>query len=105
MEQDYPTNNNRRSGHKWYVWLFVALLFALLLWSMAGDVIRNLFMSLLAGITPILIALVLAFILLRPIAFIENKLLKNAFVGNPRALKYKRAISLSILYVIIIAVF
>ena len=105
MEQDYPTNNNRRSGHKWYVWLFVALLFALLLWSMAGDVIRNLFMSLLAGITPILIALVLAFILLRPIAFIENKLLKNAFVGNPRALKYKRAISLSILYLIIIAIF
>ncbi len=109
MEQDYPINNNNRrsngGGHKWYVWLFIALLCALLLWSMAGDVIKNLFMSLLAGITPVIIALVLAFILLRPIAFIENKLMKNLFVGNPRASKYKRAISLSILFLLIILIF
>ena len=109
MEQDYPTNNNNRrsnnGGKKWYVWLFVAILCALLLWSMAGDVIRNLFMSLLAGITPVIIALVLAFILLRPIAFIENRLMKNLFVGNPRAAKYKRAISLTILYLLLILIF
>lgn len=106
MQQDYPINNHdHRNNRKWYVWLFIAVLGALVIWSMAGDIIRNLFLSLLAGITPIIIATVIAFLMLRPMAFIENKLLKNCFVGNPRALKYKRAISLSILYAIIIVAF
>ena len=106
MQQDYPINNdNRRGSRKWYVWVFIALLGALVLWSMAGDIIRNLFLSLLAGLTPIIIAMVIAFLLLKPMAFIENKLLKNSFVGNPRAMKYKRAISLTILYTIIIVAF
>lgn len=105
MQQDYPTNNNEHRGNKkWYVWLFIAILCALVLWSMAGDIIRNLFLSLLAGLTPIIIALVIGFLLLKPMEFIENKLLKNCFVGNPRARKYKRAISLSILYSILIVI-
>lgn len=110
MEQDYPNNNGTRNrgnsgGNKWYVWLFVAILGALILSNMAGGIIRDLFMSLLAGLTPLIIALILSFILLRPMAFIENKLLKNCFVGNPRAQKYKRAISLSSLFIIIIGAF
>lgn len=109
MEQDYPSDERRRSqnsgGRKWYVWLFVAILCALILTNMAGGIIRDLFMSLIAGLTPLIVALVLSFILLRPMAFIENKLLKNCFVGNPRALKYKRAISLSSLFLILIGAF
>ena len=74
MQQDYPTNNNEHRGSKkWYVWLFIAILCALVLWSMAGDIIRNLFLSLLAGLTPIIIALVIGFLLLKPMEFIENK--------------------------------
>lgn len=104
MQQDYQNNNGRRGNSKGYVWLFIAILCALVLWSMAGDIIRNLFLSLLAGLTPIIIALVIGFLLLKPMEFIENKLLKNCFVGNPRAPKYKRAISLSILFSILIIV-
>ena len=99
--------NNMRpksKNTKWYVWLFVALLCALLLSNLAGETIKNMFFSLLAGLTPIIIAVILAFLLLHPIRFIENKLLKNAFVGNPRAHTYKRLISLTICYVVIIGV-
>ena len=99
--------NNMRpksKNTKWYVWLFVALLGALLLSNLAGETIKNMFFSLLAGLTPIIIAVILSFLLLHPIGFIENKLLKNAFVGNPRAHTYKRLISLSVCYVIIIGV-
>lgn len=94
----------KEKGTKWYVWLFVALLGALLLSSLAGEMIKKLFFSLLAGIAPIIIAFILAFLLLHPIRLIENKLFKNAFVGNPKAHAYKRLISLTICYLVIIGI-
>ena len=105
MEKDYPFDERpgfNKNGRKWYVWIFIALLAALILWSMAGEKITALFNGLLAGITPIIIALVISFLFLRPMNFIENKLMKNAFVGNPKAARFKRAISLSIMYLITI---
>lgn len=94
----------KEKNTKWYVWLFVALLGALLLSNLAGETIKNLFYALLAGLTPIIVAVTIAFILLHPIRLIEEKLLKNAFVGNPRAKGIKRAISLLICYTLIIGI-
>lgn len=94
----------KEKNTKWYVWLFVALLGALLLSNLAGETIKGMFFSLLAGITPIIVAVVLAFLLLNPIKWIENKMLKNAFVGNPRAKSFKRAISLGICYFVVIGI-
>lgn len=102
MKQQNDFDSPKNGSKKWYVWLFLALLGALLLSNMAGETIKEMFFSLLGGIAPILGAVILAFILLNPIKWIENKLLKNAFVGNPRASAYKRAISLTICYVVVI---
>ncbi len=103
---DYEHNRLRPKDKntKWYFWLFVALLGALLLSNLAGETIKQMFFSLLAGITPIIVAVCLAFLLLHPIEWIENKLLKNAFVGNPKSKIYKRMISLSICYFVIIGI-
>ncbi len=90
---------------KWFLWIFLALFFALALASMAGGIVKQLFDSFMSGITPILVALLLAFLMLRPINFIENRMLKNAFVGNPKADKYKRAISLLIVFGVLFALF
>ena len=90
---------------RWVLWLFVALFFAIILANMAGGIIKQLFDGLMSGLTPIIIAFVLAFLMLRPINFIENKMLKNAFVGNPKGDKYKRAISLTIVFTFIISLF
>jgi len=94
----------KEKNTKWYFWLFIALLGALLLSNLAGETIKNLFNALLSGLTPIIVAVTLAFILLHPIRWIEEKLLKNAFVGNPRAKSIKRAISLTICYAVIIGI-
>ncbi|MBR4270192.1 MAG: AI-2E family transporter [Clostridia bacterium] len=90
---------------KWVIWLFLALLCALLIANTAGGIVRDLFNGLLSGLFPIIFALVLSFLFLRPMAFIENKLLKNWFVGNPKAARYKRAISLTILFGILLLIF
>ena len=106
MENNENPINSHGQGkmRKWYVWLFIALLAALLLSSMAGDTISRLFNSLLAGLTPIIIAVVISFLFLKPISLLENKLMKNLFVGNARATKYKRAISLTLLYLITLGI-
>jgi len=106
MMNDFEHNvlKPKEKNTKWYVWLFVALLGALLLSNLAGETIKGLFYALLAGLTPIIVAIVIAFILLHPMRWIEQKMLKNAFVGNPRANAYKRAISLTICYVVLIGI-
>lgn len=106
MEQNNPINfnNPKKNNSKWVVGIFVALLAALLLSSMAGETIKSLFNSLLSGITPVLIAAVISFLFLKPMKFLEDKMMKNLFVGNTKANKYKRAISLAILYTVTIGV-
>lgn len=105
MEQQYfQPNENPNKHNKWFIGIFVALLAALLLSTMAGETIKNIFNSLLAGLTPILIALVIAFLFLKPMNFIENKLLKNFLVGNSKSQKYKRMISLTVLYLLLFGI-
>ncbi len=87
---------------KWYVWIFIVLLAALILWSLASNTIAQLFGSLLAGLTPVIIAMVISYLFLKPMNLIENKLMKNSFVGSRNAKKYKRAISLTFLYLVTI---
>ncbi|MBR7091345.1 MAG: AI-2E family transporter [Clostridia bacterium] len=101
MEHNFESDKSRKN-RKWYVWLFIALLGALLISGLASDTLLGMFSALLGGITPILIGFVIAYILIGPVNLIEKKLLKNAFVGNPHAKSLKRAISLTICYVIII---
>ena len=104
-ENGIQSNLKEKKRPKWFLWAFLALFFAMVLANMAGGIVKQLFDSLMSGLTPIIIAVVLAFLMLRPIAFIENRLLKNAFVGNPKADKYKRAISLTIVFAVIILLF
>ena len=106
-KKDYPIDfepNGQGKMRKWYVWIFIVLLAALILWTMAGDKISTLFNNLLAGLTPVIIAMVISFLFLKPMDVIENKLLKNAFVGSAKGAKIKRAISLAILYIVTIGI-
>ena len=104
-KKDYPIDfesNGQGKMRKWYVWIFIVLLAALILWTMAGDKISALFNNLLAGLTPVIIAMVISFLFLKPMDVIENKLLKNAFVGSAKGAKIKRTISLAIMYIVTI---
>jgi len=103
MEHNFDSGKNQKN-RKWYVWLFIALLGALLISGLASDTLLGMFNALIGGITPILIGFLIAYLLLGPINLIEKKMLKNAFVGNPNAKRIKRAISLAICYVIIIGI-
>ena len=100
--QNQGPDNNKPKNKSWFIALFFALLAALLLSNLAGEALKNLFIALLNGLTPIIIGCVIAFLLLRPINWLEKVVLRNAFVGNPHAEKYKRIISLIISYVVII---
>lgn len=106
MNKNFPLESPSGSGkmRKWYVWIFIVLLAALILWTMAGDKISGLFNSLLAGLTPVIIAMFVSYLFLRPMNMIENKIMKNAFVGSPKAAKYKRVISLTLLYLVTIGI-
>lgn len=103
MQSQVP-DYNKPKNRNWFIGLFVALLAALLLSNLAGEALKNLFISLLSGLTPIIIGCIIAFLLLRPLNFIEKVMLRNAFVGNPHADRYKRIISLTICYVVMIGI-
>ena len=103
MQKEVP-DNNKPKNKSWFIALFVALLAALLLSNLAGEALKNLFMALLGGLTPIIIACIIAFLLLRPLNWMEKVVLRNAFVGNPHAEKYRRWISLVICYLVVIGV-
>ena len=95
-----PKSKNKN----WFIGLFVALLAALLLSNLAGEALKNLFMSLLSGLTPLIIGCIIAFLMLRPMNWIEKVFLRNSFVGNPHAGRYKRIISLTICFTVVIGV-
>ena len=69
-------DNNKPKNKSWFIALFVALLAALLLSNLAGEALKNLFMALLGGLTPIIIACIIAFLLLRPLNWMEKVVLR-----------------------------
>lgn len=95
---------NKPKNKNWFIGLFVALLAALLLSNLAGEALKRLFISLLSGLSPLIIGCIIAFLMLRPMNWIEKVLLRNVFVANPHAGRYKRIVSLSICFAVVIGV-
>lgn len=92
-----PTSRPNR-----FLWLFLALFFAISLSNLVGPYMTNIFNGLLSGITPVLIAIVVAFICYRLVDLIEKTILKNAFKKSKHKLAFKRLISLSIVTLLIV---
>lgn len=103
MQYDMQENNKPKNKN-WFIGLFVALLAAMLLANLAGEALKNMFMSLLSGLTPLIIGCIIAFLMLRPLNWLEKVALRNAFVGNPHANRYKRIISLTICFLVVIGI-
>lgn len=91
-----PTNRSNR-----FLWLFLALFFALSLSNLVGPYMTNIFNGLLSGIAPVLIAIVIAFICYRLVDLIEKVFLKKAFKNSKHKHAFKRAISLTIVTILI----
>ena len=102
--QSQMRDPNKPKNKNWFIGLFVALLAAMLLANLAGEALKNLFISLLNGLTPLIIGCIVAFLMLRPMNWIEKVLLRNSFIGNPHAGRYKRIVSLTICFVVVIGV-
>ena len=92
-----PTNRSNR-----FLWLFLALFFALALSNLVGPYMTNIFNGILSGITPLIIAIIVAFLCYRLIDLIENVLLKKAFKNAKHKFAIKRAISLTIVTIFIV---
>ena len=105
MNQDNGTNGNNGSGkisRKWYFWVFVALLFALVLANIIGETLAPVFYALLAGLTPIVLGLVLTFLLKGPVVFLERTAFKNSFSKCKRPEYARRIVSLIIVFLVAI---
>ena len=92
-----PTNRSNR-----FLWLFLALFFAMALSNLVGPYMTNIFNGILSGITPVLIAIVVAFICYRLVDLIEKVFLKKAFKNSKYKFAFKRLISLAVVTVLII---
>ena len=85
-------------------YIFVAMLFAFLIGQLAGDFIKKLFFGLLSVTVPILLSIFFAYIFRKFITFLENKVFKNCFKKSRKAGVYKRALSLVLLFIIVLSV-
>jgi predicted PurR-regulated permease PerM len=101
MKEDKP---NYKIQKLWAIPLFIAIVSAIIVSNLAGGYIGNIVVGLFSGLTPILFAIIIAFLLKRLMNLIENKWLKNAFINNPKEKSYKRAISLTISFLTFIAI-
>ncbi|MCL2540012.1 MAG: AI-2E family transporter [Firmicutes bacterium] len=99
---NYNPQQQQALKKKSYLWLFVAVLAALLVVNIAGDTVSKMFGSLMAGLVPVIAAVILAVVLLSPMNWIERVWFKKLFVNDPGALGKKRALSLAILYTIVV---
>lgn len=87
-----------RTQRKWTLWLFVALLCALLLNSLAGDYFRRIFVSVLTALSPVLIGLVLTFLLKKLLDFFEKKVFKSWFCKLKNGDKVNRIFCITLLF-------
>ncbi len=107
---DFNKPNQPRGGMLGIRWgrfslaLFWAILLALLISNIFSPFLSTIMQSLLGGITPILIGILIAFIFYKLVNFIEATLLKNSFKHSAHKYALKRFISLSIVTFIIIGI-
>ncbi len=90
---------------KWFglfVAMFWAFFVALALSNVVSPYLSQIINGLLNGITPLLIGVVIAFIFHRLVDFTENVILKNAFKNSPFKFGIKRAISITLVMLILV---
>lgn len=90
---------------KWAMPLFWILLFAFLISSTLSSTIANLLAGLFSALTPIITAALIVFVLKHFIDHIEQKWLRNLWIGHKHEFAMKRTISLIISFVVLFVVF
>lgn len=93
-----------RVQKKWTFWVFVALLCALLLNSLAGDYFKSLFFNILTALTPVIIGLVITFILKRLLDFFERKVFHKWFAKLKHGEKVNRIFCITLLFLMLFGV-
>lgn len=87
-----------RTQRKWTIWLFVALLSALLLNSLAGEYFKQAFFTLMTALTPVLIGFGLTFILKKMLDFLQQKVFKKWFSKLKNGEKINRIFCIFLLF-------
>lgn len=85
----------------WTLWIFVALLSALLLNSLAGEYFKNAFINLMTALTPLMIGLVIAFILKKLVDLLEQKVFYKWFKKLKHGDKVNRIFCICLLFTLI----
>lgn len=104
---NFNSNNNKNNpfrfkGFGLFVVIFWAFFLAMALSNVLDPYFSQIINGLLTGITPLLIAIVIAFIFYRLVDFIEKVILKNAFTNSPYKFAIKRTISITIVLAVIV---
>lgn len=92
-----------RTQKKWTLWIFIALLSALLLNSLAGEYFKQTFFTLMAALTPVLIGFALTFMLKKLLDFLEQKVFKKWFSKLKNGAKINRMFCIFLLFVCLFA--
>lgn len=93
-----------RTRKTWTVWIFVALLCALLLNSLAGDFFKRTFYNLLSALTPLIIGLVITFLFKKILDFLEKKVFYRWFKKLKHGDKVNRIFCIALLFVMLFVV-
>ena len=93
-----------RTQRKWTFWLFIALLCALLLNSLAGDYFKRIFVSLLTALSPLIIGLVITFLFKKILDFLEKKVFKKWFSKLKNGDKINRIFCITLLFIALFCV-
>ena len=88
-----------RTRKTWTVWIFVALLCAMLLNSLAGDFFKRTFYSLLSALTPLIIGVVITFLFKKILDFLEKKVFAKWFRKLKHGDKVNRIFCIALLFV------
>ena len=88
-----------RTRKTWTVWIFVALLCALLLNSLAGDFFKRTFYNLLSALTPLIVGLVITFLFKKILDFLEKKVFAVWFKKLKHGDKVNRIFCIALLFV------
>lgn len=102
MATNFGVNSSGGASKRNWAWGIVVIL-ALALVAGWGGWFNTVVFAFLTGSAAVLIGALIAFLLARLINWIENKMLKNAFVNSKYKAKFKRAISLTIVTIFVLA--